>query len=105
MVQTLDRMFVESSSIARQVAIKAQMNTRMIGGNVRDHYLKMMGHISTPKVMSSLNVVEACLVENDNDKWIIDSRAINHVCYSFEWFKQSRPLSKGQRSLKLGNRE
>ena len=40
------------------------MNTRMIRGNVRDHCLKMMGHTSTAEVMGSLNVVEACLVEN-----------------------------------------
>ena len=26
-------------------------------------------------------------------------------CYSLERFKQSRPFSKGQRSLKLGNGE
>ena len=55
--------------------------------------------------MGSINVVEACLVENDNDKWIIDSGATNHACYSLQWFKQSSPLSKGQRSLKLGNGE
>ena len=65
----------------------------------------MMGHISTVEVMGSLNVIEACLVENYNDKWIIDLGATNHVCYSFEWFKKSRPLCRGQRSLKLGNRE
>ena len=64
MIQTLDRIFVESSSTARQAAIMALMNTRMIGRNVRDHCLKMMGHISTTKVMGSLNVVEACLAEN-----------------------------------------
>ena len=29
--------------------------------------------------MSDLNVVEACLVENYNDKWIIDSGATNHI--------------------------
>ena len=104
MVQTLDRMFAESSKNARQVAIRALMNTSMTRRNVRDHCLKMMGHISIAEVMGSLNVVEACLVEN-NDKWIIDLRAINHVCYSLEWCKQSRPFSKGQRSLKLGNRE
>ena len=55
--------------------------------------------------MGSINVVEACLVENYNDEWIIDSGATNHVCYSLQWFKQSSPLSKGQRSLKLGNGE
>ena len=55
--------------------------------------------------MGSINVVEACLVENYNDKWIIDSGATNHACYSLQWFKQSSPLSKGQRSLKLGNGE
>ena len=32
--------------------------------------------------MSSLNVVEDCLVENYNDKWIVVSEATNHVCYS-----------------------
>ena len=65
----------------------------------------MMGPISTTKVMDSLNVSEVCLVEKYNDKWIIDSRATNHVFYSFEWFKQSRPLNKGQKCLKLGNGE
>ena len=64
-----------------------------------------MGHISIVEVMHSLNVVEACLVENYNDKWIIDLGATNNVFYSLEWFKQSRLLSKGQRSLELGNEE
>ena len=94
MVQTLDRMFAEGSSTARQAAISALMNTRMTGRNVQDHCLKMMGHISTAEVMGSLNVVEACLVDNYKDKWIIDSEITNHVCYSLEWFKQSRSLRK-----------
>ena len=55
--------------------------------------------------MCSINVVEACLMENYNDKWIIYLGATNHVCYSLQWFKQSSLLSKGQRSLKLGNGE
>ena len=44
-------------------------------------------------------------MENYNDKWIIDSGATNHVCYSLQWFKQSSCFSKGQRSLTLGNGE
>ena len=60
-------------------------------------------YVCTFEKIGSLNVLEACLVENYNDKWIIDSGATNHVCYSLEWFKQSSPLNKGQRSLKLGN--
>ena len=55
--------------------------------------------------MGSLNVVKACLVENYNNKCIIDSGATNHVCYSLQWIKQSNLLSKEQRSLKLGNKE
>ena len=35
--------------------------------------------------MGSINVVEACLVENYNDKWIIDSGATNHACFSLQW--------------------
>ena len=88
-------MFAESSSTTRQVVIRALMNTYVTGGNVQVHCLKIMGHINIAEVMGSLNVVEACLVENYNDKWIIDSGTTNHVCYSLEWFKQSRPLNKG----------
>ena len=51
MIQTLDKIFVESSNIARQADIGALMNTRMIEGNVRDHYLKMIGHNSIAEVM------------------------------------------------------
>ena len=46
-------MFDKSSSTARQAAIGALMNTRMTGANVRDHCLKMMGHISTAEVMGA----------------------------------------------------
>ena len=46
-------MFTKSSSTTRQAAIGALMNTRMTGENVRDHCLKMMGHISTAEVMGA----------------------------------------------------
>ena len=39
-------------------------------------------------MIGSLSVVEACLVENYNDKWIIDSGVTNHVCYSLEWLNK-----------------
>ena len=55
--------------------------------------------------MGDLLVVEACLMENFNDKWIIDSRATNLVCYSLQWFKHSTSIEEGQRYLKLGNGE
>ena len=67
--------------------------------------LDRSNYISTVGKIGSLNVLEACFVENYNDKWIIDSGATNHVCYSLEWFKQSSQLIKGKRSLKLGNRQ
>ena len=46
-------MFAKSSNTARQAAIRALMNTRMTRGNVRDHCLKKMGHISTAEVMGT----------------------------------------------------
>ena len=54
-IQTLDGMFAKSSSTARQAAIVigALMNTRMTRGNVQDHCLKMIGHISTAEVMGA----------------------------------------------------
>ena len=55
--------------------------------------------------MGDLLDVEACLVENFNDKWIIDSGATNHVCYSLQWFKHSTSIEERQRYLKLGNGE
>ena len=55
--------------------------------------------------MGDLLVVEACLVKNFNDKWIIDSGATNHVCYSLQWFKHSTFIEEGQRYLKLRNGE
>ena len=51
MIQTVDGMFAKSSSASRQAAIRALMNTRMIGGSVRDHCLAMMSHISWTEVM------------------------------------------------------
>ena len=55
--------------------------------------------------MGDLLVVEACLVENFNDKWIIDSGVTNHVCYSLQWFKYNTSIEEGQRYLKLRNGE
>lgn len=38
-----------------------------------------------PKLgMANLNVVKACIVDNYYNKWIIDSRATNHVCNSLQ---------------------
>ena len=55
--------------------------------------------------MGSPNVVEACFLDNYNDKWIIDFGATNHVCYSLQRIKQSNLVNKGKRSLNLGNEE
>ena len=52
-IQTLEEMFAKISSTSRQAAIWALMNTHMTGGNVRDHCLKMIGHISTAEVIGA----------------------------------------------------
>ena len=210
MLQTLEGMFAKSTAFERQAAITDLINTRMIGGRVKDHCLAMISHISRAEVMGAklqkemkmdlilqslpkhfnqfkvkynmhkmdltpvqlmhelesveqslkesgninftkgsvkpkggnknkekkavipvtksdamkkpkgkcfkcgqkghwkqncpkatkrpgmgdLLVVEACLVENVNDKWIIDSGATNHVCYSLQWFKHSTSIEE-----------
>ena len=48
----------------------------------KGHWKKDCTMVKKKPGMGDLNVVEACLVENYNDKWIIDSGATNHVCYS-----------------------
>ena len=48
----------------------------------KGHWKQNCPKASKKPGMGDLLVVEACLVENFNDKWIIDSGATNHVCYS-----------------------
>ena len=38
------------------------------------------------------------------DSWIVDFRAINHVCYSLRGFQERRRLNKNEINLRLGNR-
>ena len=42
MLQTLEGMFAKSTASARQDAITDLINTRMIGGRVKDHCLTMI---------------------------------------------------------------
>ncbi|XP_048319477.2 uncharacterized protein LOC125418850 [Ziziphus jujuba] len=46
-------MFAKSSSSTIQATIRTLMYSRMIGGNVRDHCLMMMGHFSCTVVMGA----------------------------------------------------
>ena len=71
----------------------------------KGHWIQNCPKATKKPGMGDLLVVEACLVENFNDKWIIDSGATNHVCYSLQWFKHSTSIEEGQRYLKLGNME
>ena len=71
----------------------------------KGHWKQNCSNATKNPGMGDLLVVEACLVENFNDKWIIDSGATDHVCYSLQWFKYSMSIEEGQRYLKLGNGE
>ena len=46
MLQTLEGMFSKSIASERQAGITDLINTRMIGGRVKDHCLAMISHIS-----------------------------------------------------------
>ena len=71
----------------------------------KGHWKQNCPQIAKKQGMGNLNVVEACLVENYNDKWIIDSGATNHVCYSLQWLRQTSLVGQEQRFLRLGNGE
>ena len=55
----------------------------------KGHYKQNCPQANKKPGMGDLLVVEACLVENFNDKWIIDSGATNHVCVSSQGFKSA----------------
>jgi len=50
-----------------------------------------------------LLIVEACLVEESSDNWVIDSGATNHVCVSLQGFKQTRSLLNESFTLRMGD--
>ena len=53
MLQTLEGMFAKSTVSERKAAITDLINTRMIGGRVKDHCLAMISHISQAEVMGA----------------------------------------------------
>ena len=53
MLQTLEGMYAKSTASERQAAITDLINTRMIGGRVKDHCLAMISHISRAEVMGA----------------------------------------------------
>ena len=48
----------------------------------KEHWEKNCPQATKKPGMGDLLIIVACLVENFDDKWIIDSGATNHVCYS-----------------------
>ena len=48
-------------------------------------------------------VVEAFLVEESIDNWVIDSRANNHVCVSLQGFNKTRSLHGRSLLLRTGD--
>lgn len=55
--------------------------------------------------MSYLNIIEACLMKNYDDKWIINSRATNYICYSLQSFNEISLPVEEQKYLTFGNEE
>ena len=47
--------------------------------------------------------LEACLVEDSVDNWVIDSGATNHVCVSLQGFRETRSLVEEHISLRTGD--
>ena len=49
--------------------------------------------------MENLFVIEACLVQNPIDTWVLDSGAPNHICNSLYWFQENK-LRKRQAAVR-----
>ena len=52
-----------------------------------------------------LLVVETCLVKYENSTWILDSEAINHICFSLQKNSCWKKVSKCEITLKVGTGE
>ena len=54
MIMNLKEMFGEQNRAARQVAIRALLNTKMVKGTpVRDHVLKMIAHLNELQILGA----------------------------------------------------
>ena len=68
----------------------------------KGHWKKDCPEFQKKSGMGNLNFIEACLVLNSTDSWIVDSGATNHVCNCLQWFQETKPLCEGQVNLRLG---
>ena len=89
MMLNLKEMFGEKNCAGRQVAMKALLNTKMAKGTpVRDHVLKMIGH---------LNELEILGVEIDGESQV--DIVLMSLPESFKSFRLNYSMNKGSYSL------
>ena len=89
MMLTLKKMFGEHNRAGRQVAMKVLLNTKMAEGTpVRDHVLKMIGH---------LNELEILGTEIDGESQV--NIVLMSLPESFKSFRLNYSINKGSYSL------
>ena len=89
MMLNLKEMFGEQNRAGRQVAMKALLNTKMAEGTpVRDHVLKMIGH---------LNKLEILQAEIDGESQV--DIVLMSLPESFKSFHLNYSMNKGSYSL------
>ena len=58
MILSLKEIFVEQGRLARQIVIRALMNTKMVKG-ILDRILKMFDHLNTLEILGDQNNIES----------------------------------------------
>ncbi|TYK25935.1 gag/pol protein [Cucumis melo var. makuwa] len=85
-----------------KVAIKGKCFHCNVDGHWKRNCPKYLAKKKEKEGKYDLLELETCLVENDQNSWILDSRATNHVCSSLQKTRSFKHLEEGEMTLKVG---
>ncbi|TYK04890.1 gag/pol protein [Cucumis melo var. makuwa] len=88
-----------------KVAIKEKCFHCNVDGHWKRNCPKYLAKKKEKDGKYDLLFLETCLVENDQNAWILDSWATNHVCSSLQETSSFKQLEESEMTLKVGTRD